>query len=231
MIWNRMKPKVQHRSWIKQLGALLLLAAFGLIAWESYALWRAERQTPAILASWRGKALPPHLVMLTPEQREILLVVEDPGFDMHKGIDLTTPGQGLTTITQALVKFFYFERFRPGFAKIEQSLIARFILHNHMSKEEQLKLFVSHARFGTFNGQEVTGFAQAAEAYFGKPFHRLTREDYIGLVSMLIAPNEVRPDKPAAFGERVARIDALLAKRCAPSGLLDTLYSACAGKN
>jgi membrane peptidoglycan carboxypeptidase len=170
------------------------------------------------------------LVELTPEQRAILLAVEDPGFEWHNGIDLTSSGQGLTTITQALVKILYFERFTPGIAKIEQSLIARFILHNHASKEEQLRLFISHARFGNVKGNEVIGFGRAAEAHFEKPFNQLTREEYIGLVAMLIAPSEIRPEKPTALAERIARINAMLAGRCAPSGLLDTFYEACAGK-
>jgi membrane peptidoglycan carboxypeptidase len=223
-------PRIQRRSWMNGLGGLLLVAAIGLFAWEAYALLRAERSTPAILAAWRAKAQQVPQIELTPEQQAILLTIEDPGFERHNGIDMTSPGQGLTTITQALVKIFYFERFSPGIAKIEQSLIARFILHNHVSKEEQLKLFVSLARFGEVRGNEVTGFAQAAEAHFGKPFDQLTREQYIGLVAMLIAPIDIRPDKPAALAERVARITALLAGRCAPSGLLDTSYSACAGK-
>jgi membrane carboxypeptidase/penicillin-binding protein PbpC len=223
-------PRIHRRPWMKWLGGLILAVVIGLFAWEAYALLRAERSTPAILAASRAKAQQGPSVELTPEQRAILLTVEDPGFDTHNGIDMTSPGQGLTTITQALVKILYFERFSPGIAKIEQSLIARFILHSHVSKEEQLKLFVSHARFGEVKGKELTGFAEAAETHFGKPFAQLTRDQYIGLVAMLVAPTDIRPDKPEAFAERVARITALLAGRCAPSGLLDTSYSACAGK-
>lgn len=37
-------------------------------------------------------------------QLDALLKIEDPAFYRHKGVDLKTPGAGLTTITQSLVK-------------------------------------------------------------------------------------------------------------------------------
>jgi hypothetical protein len=44
----------------------------------------------------------------------------------------------MTTITQSLVKGLYFRHFRPGIRKIRQSLIARFALDGHMSKQRLL---------------------------------------------------------------------------------------------
>ena len=66
---------------------------------------------------------------LSKRQKEILLKVQDPGFYDHSGIDLWTPGAGLTTITQAIVKKLYFNDFKSGIAKIKQSLIARFAVN------------------------------------------------------------------------------------------------------
>lgn len=34
----------------------------------------------------------------------VLLKIEDPTFKTHRGVDLATPGAGMTTITQGLVK-------------------------------------------------------------------------------------------------------------------------------
>lgn len=56
-------------------------------------------------------------------QLSILLAMEDPGFYTHKGVDLKTPGAGLTTITQVLVKKLYFKEFKPGLRKIKQILL------------------------------------------------------------------------------------------------------------
>jgi membrane carboxypeptidase/penicillin-binding protein PbpC len=224
-----MEDRPPTRSWLKWLFALLIVLGAGLAAREAYALWRAERQSAAILEGARAKAAQPPAVQLTPEQRAILLAVEDPGFETHSGVDFNTPGQELTTLPQALVKLLYFERFQPGLAKIEQTLIARFVLERHDGKEEQLKLFVAHARFGAGAGREVVGFADAALTHFGKPFDQLHRAEYISLVAMLIAPNEIRPDRPAALKDRSDRITAMLAGRCGPSGLMDTLYANCSG--
>ena len=75
-----------------------------------------------------------HAADLSKAQKEILIKVQDPGFYSHGGIDLSTPGAGLTTITQAIVKKLYFENFKAGIAKIRQSLIARFVVHDLISK-------------------------------------------------------------------------------------------------
>jgi membrane carboxypeptidase/penicillin-binding protein len=68
-------------------------------------------------------------MVLRPEQfpegwLQALLTVEDPHFYTHDGIDASTPGAGITTITQGLVKLYYFHPFKPGIAKLRQSLIA-----------------------------------------------------------------------------------------------------------
>ena len=58
---------------------------------------------------------------LSPWQVHALLAVEDPSFYYHHGVDLKTPGQGITTITQGLVKIYYFDHFKPGLAKLKQT--------------------------------------------------------------------------------------------------------------
>ncbi|NIA70059.1 transglycosylase domain-containing protein [Pelagibius litoralis] len=218
---------MSFRRTLKYALATALLALSGLVVWEAYAVWKAETRTEAILSAWLAKPRPLALAALSPAQKDILLKVEDPGFYDHKGIDLASPGQGMTTITQALVKFLYFEPFRPGFAKIEQSLIARFVVDRHLSKDQQLVLFINHAYLGKSETGQVRGFAAAAQAHFGKPFEQLNRDEFIGLVAMLLGPNDIRPDRPAAFNERVIRIDALLAGRCQPADVLDVTYDAC----
>jgi membrane carboxypeptidase/penicillin-binding protein len=211
--------------------AAVSTALLGIAVWEAYAVWRAESRTADILAAWQAKPQPLALASLSPEQKEILLKVEDPGFYGHSGVDVSSPGQGMTTITQGLVKLLYFDPFRPGFAKIEQSLIARFALNRHLSKDRQLALFINHAYLGAHRGRQIHGFTEASLAYFGKPFDALSRDEYIGLVGMLIGPNEFRPDNPGAYNERVARIKALLAGQCKPTGVFDPHYDGCASRS
>lgn len=212
-------------------GVLVVMTlSIGLLAaYEAYALWRAESRTDDILAAALSKPQQISLAQLSAEQKDILLKVEDPGFYEHSGVDLSSPGQGMTTITQALVKLLYFDPFKPGFAKIEQSLIARFVLNRHLTKDQQLSLFINQAYFGNVGGRTLRGFADASATYFGKPFESLSRDEYIGLVGMLIGPNALQPEANSdAFNDRVHRIKALLDGKCAPVGLLDPLFRACA---
>jgi membrane carboxypeptidase/penicillin-binding protein len=220
------KPKkrrlLRYALWAV-LGPLILL-----IAWESFTVLRARLRTPEALAAMRQGPL--RLQDLPPHRIEMLLKVEDPGFFSHHGVDFSTPGAGMTSIPQALVKVFYFDDFEPGFAKLEQSLIARFVLDPALSKGEQLEAFLNHARLGTLEGRTVSGFADAATAYYGRPLDRLNDHEFLSLVAMLMAPNALDPRRhPAANAERVRRIEAMLAGRCAPQGLRDNSYPACAG--
>ncbi|KPU27133.1 hypothetical protein TR13x_06760 [Caloranaerobacter sp. TR13] len=156
---------------------------------------------------------------------DILLKVEDPNFYNHKGIDFKTPGAGITTITQGLVKKFYFENFRPGIAKIKQTLIARFALNPLVSKDDQLKLFINYVYLGKLDGNPIYGFANASERYFGKPFSQLSEEEYISLVAMIIAPNKFNVIKnPEANSNRVERIKLLIRGEYVPKGLMDLYY-------
>jgi membrane carboxypeptidase/penicillin-binding protein len=204
--------------------AVLLLA---VIAFEGFALWRAQQRTPEVLSEASKGPLP--LSALSAQQIQELLAVEDPGFYRHQGVDFSTPGAGMTTITQSLVKHFYFDHFHKGFPKIEQSLIARFVLDPAMSKPDQLHSFINHAYFGTYRGKNVEGFAAAATIYFGQDFDQLTNDQFLTLVAMLMAPDRLDPDRhSAANRERVARIKRMLSGECRPAGLRDVSYKACA---
>ena len=114
----------------------------------------------------------------------------------------------MTSITQSLVKRFYFERFQPGFAKLEQSLIARFILDPAMSKPAQLRAYINHSHFGWRDGGPIIGLNAAARAYYGHGVERLSDRQFLSLVAMLMAPRDLNPrDHPAANAERVRRIE------------------------
>jgi membrane carboxypeptidase/penicillin-binding protein len=163
-------------------------------------------------------------------QLQILLKVEDPNFYQHKGVDIKTPGAGWTTITQGLVKIYYFNRnFKPGFLrfnKIRQTLIARFAYNSKISKKDQLRLFINEVYFGAFEAKSIYGFNEAAKIYFNKPFKKLNENEYISLVATLVAPNKYSPNQ-TENAERVRRIRRLISGECQPVDFKDVFLEGC----
>ena len=192
---------------------------------SSYCLWvvstAREYTLSTVLPEVRERSYALSPWDLTPRQTDILLKVEDPNFFGHGGVDFLTPGGGITTITQSLVKGLYFDAFKPGVAKLKQTVIAAFVLDPLMSKEEQLRLFLNTV----YLGNQAWGFAQASKVYFGKSFSELEEEEYMALVAMIIAPAvfdlRAHPDRNA---ERVARIKRLVAGEYVPRGVCDLYY-------
>jgi hypothetical protein len=212
-------------------GALLvaggLLAAF--LLWAGWTIAWAYSAAPGIVA--RHLASRPVVVTpgdLPPGGLDMLLRVEDPRFFSHHGVDLSTPGAGYTTITQGIVKFLFFDRFRPGLAKIRQTLIA-LAVDRRIDKRTQLTVLLSSAYMGsTPEGREIHGFAEAARVDYGKDLRSLSRREVLSLVALLVAPNTYSPVlHPAESAERVRRIERLLAGACAPLGLADVELAGC----
>jgi membrane peptidoglycan carboxypeptidase len=111
---------------------------------------------------------------LPPGLRSILLEVEDPAFFEHGGLDFGTPGAGITTITQSLCKRVFWDEFRPGLAKWEQSLLAM-ALERELSKTDILTLFLRYAELGRHDGRWTIGVDAAARARFGQRAAALER--------------------------------------------------------
>jgi membrane carboxypeptidase/penicillin-binding protein PbpC len=186
---------------------------------------QARRDTAEVVAN----ALATHgaeleLAVLTAERERILLMVQDPAFRRHRGVDLATPGAGMTTLTQGLVKQLYFPSgFRPGAAKIRQTLIAQHALDALLPKDDQLELFLNIAYLGHHQRVAVHGFAAAARTYFGKDFSDLSDEEYLALVAALINPNSLKPGTQASQ-DRVARIRRYVNGEYRPAGVMDLEY-------
>ena len=212
---------------LRAVGLGLLIAFLLVCSYYVWTVFAARRATPGIFAELRaGGRL--ELSDFPTGWLDELLAVEDPNFYGHDGIDLATPGGGITTIPQGMVKYLYFDRFKPGVAKIRQSLIAVFAVNALIPKDEQLTVFVNTVWLGVHDGKPVSGFAAGAEAYFGKSFVNLTHDEYLGLVAMIIGPASFSVEKePERNRERVRRIKALLAGECRPSGLMDVYYDDC----
>lgn len=157
-------------------------------------------------------------------------MVEDPRFELHSGVDMSTPGAGLTTITQSLVKWHYFDVFVSGWRKVDQTLLA-FMLDRAMTKDEQLNLYLNSAYLGSINGRPVRGFTDAAVSYFNKDLLALDDQAFLSLVAMLISPNKLSPlHLGDELIERTSRIRRLLDGQCTAQGLLDVYYRQCASR-
>lgn len=158
---------------------------------------------------------------LSPKQLQILLTVQDPGFFEHNGVDFDTPGNGWTTLTQSVCKFIYFEKFEPGLAKIKQTLLARYALHEMASKDEQITMYLNLIWFD----DGVRGFASAAQHFYDKPFAQLSDDEFTALMAMTALPRNLNPKThPKANAERVRRIKAVLDGQYQPRGLFDIWY-------
>lgn len=157
-----------------------------------------------------------------------LLAVQDPGFFMHSGLDLWTPGAGLTTVTQSLAKRVGFDRFQPGIQKIRQTGFA-FGLEHRLSKQQILALFLNTVEMGRGPDGWMTGFFDAASAVYRRPVRDLSENQFLSLVAVMIAPgNFDLLRKSPALAERERRIERLVHGKCKPEGLRDVWLQGCA---
>ena len=201
--------------------ALWVLTVVAPVAQRAH-LWAADaRRLDA--AGLGASALPPGRLA-------ILLAVEDPSFFRHHGVELGTPGRGRTTITQSLAKRLAFESDRPGIVAEVRWSLAALVIDRHLTKEQQLTLFLDTAGLGAGRAGRIEGFPAAAREYFGREVADLSDDEFPALVAMLLAPSTFDPRRhPEALGERVRRIRRLMAGKCAPSGRGDAALDGCAG--
>ena len=203
------------------LGAGLVYDAKGYFDALSDAAMLAER-ADGLIASGRGGA------DLGDARRAQLLMVEDPNFEEHGGVDLLTPGAGITTITQSLAKRVAFAEFKQGVRKIRQTGYA-LGLEQRLSKAQILALWLDTLEIGAGPDGWMTGFFAASDTMFQKAPADLSDREFLLLVAVLIAPG--RYDMRAPSGElleRMARIERLIAGQCAPRGNGDVWLEGCA---
>lgn len=212
----------------KYAGILSGLLIISLVGYGAKGYWDAlsdaeglRARADAVIAQGRGGD------SLGTAYQAILLAVEDPNFSTHSGVDFSTPGAGLTTITQSAAKRLAFEEFRPGIGKIRQTGYA-LGLESRLSKEQILALWLETLEMGDGPNGWMVGFHAASSAIYGRPPAELTEAEFIRLAAVLIAPASydlVRSD--ARLDERAARIQRLVAGACAPSGFSDVWLEGC----
>lgn len=205
---------------------LIVLATFGWLAGKA---WRDARvmgpelaaRADALIADGKGWQ------MLGPTRRKWLLVVEDPTFETHEGIDLTTPGAGITTITQSLSKRVAFDEFKPGIAKLRQTAFAM-SLEGVLTKEQILALWIETAEMGRGAEGWITGFEKASLEVFGGTPTEIGEDEFLTLVAVLIAPSRLSMSVDhAETADRVARIKRLIAQDCTPLDHSDVWLEGC----
>jgi len=208
--------------------ALVTLAGLAAVAVPTYL--RASR----LVAQLEAAGTLPFMPTALPGSRICaLLAVQDPTFYRHQGIGLVDGPPGHTTVTQALCKRLFFNRFSPGLlrlGKIKLMIIA-WAFDRRIPKDMQLRLFLNLAYFGNLEGKEIHGFPAAATAFFGKSLQNLSDHEYLALVAMLRAPQTYHVvHNPQANAARVRDIQIRLERACAPECIEKQPYEPCVPK-
>lgn len=212
---------------------LFLILLLALIGYGAYLSWRVDQErvhAPQAVADILTH-VDPAIDAMPPERIDIFVRVEDPTFWTNEGIDFATPGAGWTTISQGLGKHVFFERYTPGFRKIELMALTHFALEGMVSKKDILRATLASAYLGHDTEGPIIGFAAAARRWYGLELKDLSREQFISLVAMMPGPNDLDPARhPKQNAERVRRIERMLAGSCKPDGVFDVALEGCAGR-
>jgi monofunctional biosynthetic peptidoglycan transglycosylase len=222
------------RKWIgigaKAVVVAVLLLAAAALAYGADGYFDARRdarqlgpRADRLIAQGRGAA------DLGPGRIEQLLRVEDPGFAGHKGVDFSTPGAGMTTLTQSVGKRVGFANFRPGLRKIR--LIGYAMgLERGLTKAQIAALYLDTVGMGRGPGGWMTGFYEASRRIYGRPPALLSEAEFLSLVAVPIAPRMFDLQHPnEALRKRVGRIQRLVHDQCRPSGMRDVWLEGCSG--
>ena len=225
---------------MRRLGKAALALAALLLAYLAVAATWAAASSDELLA--RHPAT--QASQLSPRQLGILLAIEDPTFFSHPGLSLAD-GQGVATISSAVARDLYLygprmqgvkgrlqDFYRGVFECCRKVDLGRdtmaLVLDAGVSKERQLAIYVSSVYMGRHEGGQIRGLEAAAQAYLAKPLRDASDDEMAGLVARIQAPNEFHPVRNrAAYELRLARVRAVLAGRCRPTGWFDTAYAHC----
>jgi penicillin-binding protein 1A len=157
--------------------------------------------------------------------RDSLLAVEDSRFYEHGGIDPVgvlravvsnvTGGrrQGASTITQQVARTFFLTRERTINRKLKEALLSLKI-ERELGKDQILTLYMNQI----YLGNRAYGFAEAAQAYFGKPLGKLSAAECAMLAGLPQNPAYANPVKSP---ERARTRQLVVLGRMHAQGVLD----------
>lgn len=193
----------------------LLLLVVGLLGYGAYGYFDALADAEALEARAKGLMAENLGGSSLGEQRyRQLIAVQDPAFEEHNGVDMTTPGTGITTVTQSLAKRVGFENFTPGIGKIRQTGYA-LGLEGSLSKEQIMALWLDTLEMGRGSDGWVTGFHRMSNAVYGASPDAITDDEYFSLLAVLISPGRYKlGSDDEALRERTSRISRLVLGEC-----------------
>ncbi|VWX51861.1 transglycosylase domain-containing protein [Novosphingobium sp. 9U] len=165
---------------------------------------------------------------LGPDRQAMLLAVVDPGFAARQGVDMDTPGGGMTAITRSLAQRLDFDGFYPGVARIRHRAYARG-LDERLSKRQIFALWLETVEMGRASDGWMKGFFMASRVVYNRPPAKLTDRQFLRLVAVVAAPTKFRLEgRDPALDERVDRVERLLAGTCARANAGDFWLKGCA---
>ncbi len=137
---------------------------------------------------------------IPPVMREAVIAAEDARFYQHGGLDYKgiaraalenlreARSQGASTITMQVARNFYLSTEKTFTRKIYEILLA-FRIESVLSKDQILELYMNQI----YLGQRASGFAAAADVYFGKPLKDVTIAEAAMLAGLPKAPSAYNP--------------------------------------
>ncbi len=208
--------------------AYLVMLSFAIYTVRGY--WDARNHAGELVhAANQLKAEGYDIIGLGKERSAWLILLEDPGFWQHKGVDVVSRGAGITTITQSLSKRLGFESFKPGMSKLRQTGYA-LGLESILTKDQILALYLDTVPMGRDQrNQWIDGFFRASDAVFGTTPDSITDAQFIRLISVLIAPSNLSMwnDKDTETAIRVDRVHRLIAGECNAQSAFDVWLEGC----
>ncbi|KAG1650058.1 DNA replication and repair protein RecF [Nymphon striatum] len=189
----------------------LVLLVVGLLGYGAYGYFDARSEAEKLQAR-ANDLLMKNLggSSLGEERYRQLLAVQDPTFEQHNGVDMTTPGAGITTVTQSLAKRVGFDNFTPGIGKLRQTGYA-LGLEGRLSKEQIMALWLDTLEMGRGPDGWVTGFHRMSDAVYGTSPDAITDDQYFSLLAVLISPGRYKlGSDDEALRERTGRISRLV---------------------
>jgi penicillin-binding protein 1B len=174
------------------------LAAYELEPELVTALFEGEQRSKRRLISFND--VPKHMV-------DAVVAIEDRRFFEHSGINFFRLAeaawvdfrqgqkeQGASTITMQIARGFFLTPEKKITRKLREMLIA-FELEQRFSKQQIFELYANSVYMGQRGSYTITGFGEAAQAYFGKDVKSLSIPEAATLAGMIQRPSYLNPYK------------------------------------
>lgn len=170
--------------------------------------------------------------------RHAVMAIEDTQFLEHPGVSLRSIlravyrdvrqrrfAEGGSTLTQQLMKMFFFSREKAISRKVKEALYA-LVTEARYSKETILEAYLNEVYFGQWSTHEIHGVAEGARFYFNQSVSELSLAQSATLAAIIQLPNVHDPFRKP---EGVIKRRNLVLKRMLDAGFImpDEYSDAC----